>query len=99
MTYLVEKPCARLMRRWFDWRDRRRRQDYEALAGKILREAPDGGTIRLTTRRVPEEMRMALEKALSDLPAQEGPEIPLLVTRGPCGGEYDRKAGFGWVWP
>ena len=86
------------MRRWFDRRDRRRRQDYEALAGKILREAPAEGTIRLTARRVPDELREALEQALESRVVPEGPQVALIVQRGPCGGRCDPETGFGWAW-
>ena len=98
MTYLVEKPCARLLRRWFDRRDLRRRQRYEALAGKILREAPSEGAIRMTARRVPDELREALEQALESRCAPEGPQVTLMVQRGPCGGRCDPETGFGWAW-
>ena len=98
MTYLVEKPCARLLRRWFDRRDLRRRLRYEALAGKILQEAPSEGAIRLTARRVPDELREALEQALESRCAPEGPQVTLMVQRGPCGGRCDPETGFGWAW-
>ena len=98
MTYLVEKPCARLLRRWFDRRDLRRRQRYEALAGKILQEAPSEGAIRLTVRRVPDELREALEQAVESRCAPEGPQVTLMVQRGPCGGRCDPETGFGWAW-
>ena len=98
MTYLVEKPCATFLRRWFDRRDLRRRQRYETLAGRILREAPAEGTIRLTACRVPDELREALEQALESRVAPEGPQVALLVQRGPCGGRCDPETGFGWAW-
>ena len=98
MTYLVEKPCARLLRRWFDRRDRRHRQRYAALAGKIMMEAPVEGAICLTARRVPDELRAALEQAVESRAAPEGPQVALLVKRGPCGGQCDPETGFGWAW-
>lgn len=42
-TYLVEKPCARLMQRWFARRDARRQASYAAAARKIAAQVQPGG--------------------------------------------------------
>ena len=96
VTFLVEKPCARGLKRLFAAVDRRRSERLHALAERIAQAVAPGTAVLLDARNVPDELRNALAPAIR--PA--GPDAPagmtLVITRGPCGGDYDPATGIGW---
>lgn len=60
-TYLVEKPCARLLRRWFTHRDSRRQASYATAAQRIAAQVQPGDVL---LAQVPPEAATALAQAL-----------------------------------
>lgn len=102
LTYLVEKPCARLLRRWFERRDARCLNRYRDLAENIVRAIGSPACVALDAEHVPD----ACIRCVADTLHTAGCEVVIgksrCVTRmilrpGPCGGTYDVRTGIGWA--
>lgn len=79
VTYLVEKPCARLLQRWFARRDARRKAQYAAAAQEVAARVQPG---EIVLAQLPPEASAALAQALDNRPVavvEEGQSTGELV--------------------
>ena len=79
-TYLVEKPCARLLKRLFEKRDARREARYAPAARAAAAQVQPGDTVLLSN--LPQEAASAFVDAL-------GVEAKLVVKEGKSVGKID----------
>lgn len=80
VTYLVEKPGARLLRRLFESSDARRKASYAAAAQEAAKQIQDGETVILSD--LPDDAKAAVVEAL-------GNKSKIVVTEGIGVGKID----------